>query len=156
MVIFCLFLLLKMCWDTYFIVFFWISTKICPTKGPPKNDNIHISQNTGWKKKRFVATLLLTKNMCFLGCLFWNRKHACWTKNIAKHEDKTKMRKRDFKDKTRQKTPQNDKRLMKKTLLLNVLMLFLPWNKGKKKQKERKRQNEATKRKQKKNKEEKE
>ena len=49
-----------------------------------KNDNFsHFAKHSFTKKKRFVATPLLTKNWCFWTLNFWNQKHWCWTKNIT-------------------------------------------------------------------------
>ena len=42
------FLLLKMCWNTYFYSVFWTSTKIWPKKGQKKTITFHIFQNTGY------------------------------------------------------------------------------------------------------------
>ena len=62
-VILCHFLLLKMCWNTYFIVFLNINQNL-PKKGPQKGWLSHFAKHT-FIKKRFVATPLLTKYFCF-------------------------------------------------------------------------------------------
>ena len=83
--------------------------KICQKKAPPKNDNFsHFAKHRFIKKPRYVATPLLTKNWCFWTWVFWNQKQWCWTTNITQNQEKRKIRKRDFKEKTRQETKKRE------------------------------------------------
>ena len=66
-------------------------------------------------------------------------------KNITEYQEKTKIRKRDLKEKTRQKTKKYTGLMKKKTLQLNLLMLsvFKKQNQRRqKKKKERKKRNQ--------------
>ena len=92
-----------------FIVLFEKQPKNCPKKAPQKNDNFsHFAKHRLIKKPRYVATPLLTKNWCFWTWVFWNQKQWCWTTNITQNQEKRKIRKRDFKEKTRQETKKRE------------------------------------------------
>ena len=66
----------------------------------PKNNNF-----SHWKtqvaKTRYAATPKFTKLSCFISCLVWTQKLCCWTRTQLKIR-KTKIGKRDLKDKARQ------------------------------------------------------
>ena len=116
---------------------------------PPKKRYFsHFAKHRLIKNSVMLHTHSFEINVFFnLG--FWNHKQWCWTKNINQNQGKTKIRKRDFKEKTRQET-KKEKILMKKR---NCNLLFsccsIHETKAKKKEKWKKRQKQETKRKQK-------
>ena len=77
------FLLLKMCWNTYFYSVFEHATKNCQ-KMAQKTITFDIFQNTGLiKKKPFCCNPPFDQKMFFfVSCLFGNQKPWCWTKSI--------------------------------------------------------------------------
>ena len=74
---------------------------------------------------------------CFISCLF-ERQTLLFNKNATWDKKKTKIRKRDLKEKTRQETKNKRKDWWRKQLPLNILMLFLSWNKSKEERKGKK------------------
>ena len=115
-----------------------------------KNDNFsHFAKQRLIKKTRFVATPLLTKNVCFFKLsvlkpktLMLNKKHNLKWGN-SKDKKKELERKKDRK-------PKKEKILMKKKAC-NWIVWCCSFHerKAKKKEKERKRQKQGTKRQQK-------
>ena len=90
---------------------------MCPQKAPPKNDKFSHFAKHRFLKINFVATPLLTKNVCV--CVFF--KVVCFeTKSIhveQKHNFKisknNKDKRRDLNEKARQETKEKEKTLMK-------------------------------------------
>ena len=79
--------------------------RILPQNGQ-KTITFHISQNRGYFNKSSVATPLLTKNWCFIGCLFVNTNTQMLTKNTTSNQEKSKDEKKGF---GRQKKTENPK-----------------------------------------------
>ena len=70
------FLLLKICWNTYFYSVFWTSTKIWQKKGQKKNDNFSHFAKHRFIKKPFCCN-------CFFCCFFCAFQFVLFeTKNI--------------------------------------------------------------------------
>ena len=89
--------------------------------------------------------------MCFsTWFFFWNQKQWCWTKNITQNQEERKIRKRDFKEKTRQETQKREHFDEEKKFQFNIFMLFYSWNKSTEERTKRKRQKQERKRKPKK------
>ena len=137
-----------------FVVFFWTSVKICPKKGP-KTITFHILQNC-WKHRLIKENVLLQPPSwppnigVFSTCAFSNQKHWCWTKKCKLKSGTAKIRKRDFKEKTRQDPPPPPKK--EKGLIDKNFCNWIFWccsfheTKAKKTEKQRKRQKQGTKR----------
>ena len=78
----------------------------------------------------------------FFNLCFWNQKHWCWTKNITAYQEKTKVRKRDLKEKTRQET-KKDTGLMKKNFAVESFdVVSFHETKAKKTEKKREKKKE--------------
>ena len=86
----------------------------------------------------------------FFNWLFWNQKQWCWTKNITQNQEKTKIRKRDFKEKTRQETQKREHFDEEKKFQFNIFMLFFSRIKSTEERTKKKRQKQERKRKPKK------
>ena len=156
MAFFSFFLLLKMCWNTYFYSVFWTSTKNCQKNGQKKTITFDILQNTGWyKKNRFVATPLLTKNVFFKffvlkpKTFMLNRKH-----NLK--SGKSKDKKKELETKKGRKLKKEKWFQKKKTCNLIFWCCSFHERKAKKKEKERKKETKTRNQKKAKNKDQKE
>ena len=110
MAIFFNFLLLKMCWNTYFYSVFWTSPKICPKKGHQKNDNFsHFPKHRLIKKTVLLQPPFWPKNVFFFKLFVWksktlmlNKKHNLKSGN-SKDKKKELETKKDRKPKKREK-----------------------------------------------------
>ena len=140
------FLLLKICWNTYFILLFWTWPKNWQKNGPKKNDNFsHFAKQRLIKKKKkhFVATPLLTKNVCLFKLSVLKPKTLMLNKKHNLKWGKTKIRKRNLKEK-RQETKKRENIDEEKNLQLNFfdVVPFMKEKQRRKKKKERDKNNE--------------
>ena len=140
-------LLLKMCWNTYFIVFFEHQPKFA--KNGPKNDNF-----SHFAKHRFIKTPFCCNPPCdqklvFLNLGFLKPKTMMLNKNITLNQQKNEDKKKGFQ---REKKTGNQKR---ENIDEGQLCNWIFWccsfheTKAKKKEKERQRQKQGSKIKQK-------
>ena len=124
--LFFLFLLLKMCWNTYFIVFFQHQPKFGQKRGKQKTITFHILQNTSYKKNVLLQLPFWPKiGVFFSTCVFLKPKTLMLNKKHNWIPRKAKIRKRDLKKKTRHESKKTHTGLMKKTLQLNLLMFLV-------------------------------
>ena len=77
---------------------------------PPQNDNFsHLAKHRFIKKKNvMLQPPFWPKIGVFELGFFWNQKQWCWTTNITLNQEKRKIRKKYFKDKTRQETKKKE------------------------------------------------
>ena len=113
-----------------------------PRKGPQNDSFSDFTEHRLLKRPHFVATPLLTKTWCRSTCVFFE------TNNIdveQKHNWKSKKDKKKGFQWENKKGNKKDTGLMKKTLQMNLLMLFLLKQKQRRQKKEIKRENQGTK-----------
>ena len=116
---------------------------------PPKNDNFSYFAKHRFIKKPFCCNPSFWPNIVFSTWVFWNQKQWCWTKNITQNQEKTKIRKLIFKEKTRQETQRKRNYWWKRRNWYSIFSCCsFHETKAKKKEKWKKRQKQETKRKQ--------
>ena len=117
-----------MCWNTFVFGVFEHQPKFA--KKWPKRMITFTFCKTQVHKKSFLLQPPFWPKIGVFQLVFWKRKNIDVEQNYKLKSGKTKIRKRDLKEKARQET-KKEKLLMKKTLQFNILMLFLSWNKSK-------------------------
>ena len=90
-----------------------------------KNDNFsHFPKHRFIKKKPFCCNSPSDQKLVFLNFAFLKPKTLMLNKNITKNEEKAKIRKRDWKEKSRQETKRKINYFRKNKLQLKSFMLF--------------------------------
>ena len=120
-----------------FLVFLNINLNL-PKNGHKKTIAFHILQNTGWYKKRVVATPLFTKNYCISNWAFFETKNIDVEQkhNLKSGNSKEKKKGVETKNKTGNQKKRED--WWRNILQFNIMMLFLSWNKSKEERKGKK------------------
>ena len=108
-------------------------------KNGPKNDNFQVCQNTDYINPVLlqlpgVFQLVFMKPTTLMS----NKKHNWKSGN-------NKDKKNGFQRENKTENPKKDKGWMKQTLQLNLLMLFLSWNKSKENRKRKKERKQGSK-----------
>ena len=93
-----------------FIVFFEKQPKKCPPPKKPKNDNFsHFAKHRLIKKKPLCCNPPFDQKLVFLNLGFLKPKNNdVEQQNITQNQEERKIRKRDFKEKTRQETKKRE------------------------------------------------
>ena len=136
-----------MCWNTYFILFFEHHPKLDP-KRAKKNDNFWHFAKHRFIKKTFVATPLLTKQLCFLKLFVLKPKTIMLNKNITQNQGDNKDKKKGFERKS--KTGNQKKRKdWRKQIAIEYFDVVLFVKQKQRRNNRKKRQKQGSKRKQK-------
>ena len=113
-----------------FIVLFQHQPNL-PTQGHPQNELSHFAAKHRFIKTCFVATPLLTNNLCFLTCLLETKKCSCWLNKKHNIESgKNKDKKKGFERESKTGNQKKEKGLMETNFLIHYFDVVLSWNKS--------------------------
>ena len=124
-----------MCRNTYFYIVFLNINQKWPKNGPPKKDNFSDFTNTGYNKKTICCNPPFDQTLAFFNLCFLKPTTLRLSKKHNWESGKTKIRKRDLKEKTRQETKQRE-RIDEKHVIESLDVVFHE-KKTKKTEKER-------------------